>query len=739
MSDKTKPTGAPPKPLAREAMEPERANFRALLLANPNHFGGAPESGRAAAAALSQNTAYEQLVCLGLHPEGERLQAVVHLKRHVGYGGGMCGPGTPEHVRFYVRRSTGWHDLGLRSFQSHDQPGDSALPLSFALDVEFDEARRHCTTENLVHVRAILSWDLEPPANQADWLPPWGNRLEARVQIAARQRFRIHELIDEKLLALDPALAPLVDTQAVLPLAPKPSALDYATLKQRYTRANVPPHRSGMLAARRLLAQPLSLASTVGAKELVTDIGAIQKALLATQGNTTFEELTCVGYNPETRLLNGVIALKRANGYSGGLCEAGSTEHVSFWVWQAGAWQSLGHAQVNVHDLTAISPERPVHYAVFRAANLPEAACQDVRGLRLRAILSWQTQVTDPDQVPVWGNVLDTHVQPVIGTATGGDARPRVMRINRVSLGSIDSAGFAGPSTVSGDCGGGDDSPFGGPLFIEGDLTLKSDAYFDPATGAVLPGQHPPGYQVWVGKVGAPKTQLTNAFDIAVFPVNPPATQPAVTVKQELQPSGVYLYREGLIQAVNPRTLARWQAGGLEEGAYDIEIRMFVWNGSAYVPLASPTAVVTQRVYLYNGFEHKELHADGTEFTAQSPRLTLGIDPPGGDCGTFPVGTPVSGTYKVEDRFFGSFHLALVPITVGGVPQPAPPVMPSTPQVYPAVGNNGTSGTWTLDTTDMTPCGYTVVLSASDRALVGDGCHGHSNQVAVGFCLQPKS
>ena len=48
----------------------------------------------------------------------------------------------------------------------------------------------------------------------------------------------------------------------------------------------------------------------------------------------------------------------------------------------------------------------------------------------------------------------------------------------------------------------------------------------------------------------------------------------------------------------------------------------------------------------------------------------------------------------------------------------------------------GMSGTWTLATNGMTPCGYTIVLGAWDRALVGNSCVGHYNQIGVGFCLR---
>lgn len=771
MKDKEKAergSAAPDKKTAAVKVEQERASFKTLLLANPNYFGNMPELGFPAVKVMSQKTSYEELTCIGLHPEGNRLQAVVKVKRHSGYGGGPCTDGSVEHVRFFVRRPEpeGWHDLGVATFTSHDLPAASPLPVSYSVETDMDEARRYCTVENVVEVRGILSWNLEPPAGDAGWNPPWGNVLDVRVQVAPRSPIGLPlaTLIEDKLLTIDPSILKAVNLQGTIQAADAPEPA-YAVLKEKYQGTDVPGHRFGFTQAQKLLDKPLSAALLAGMAvkdrkrgsvkaikaealpaigevadlTLASDLAGIFGNLFKTKGNTTFEQLDCVGYNPETRMLNGVITVKKNSGYSGDLCDPGSTEYVGFWVYHGGAWHSLGTAQVRVHDLAGVSPAKPVRYAVFRGANLPEVLCNDLTGLPLRAILSWQTPPTGPDFDPVWGNVVDTHVQPIITDVPIGDQRVRLMRINRVTITTIDSSGFAQFSDVAGDCSNGNDSPFGGPLYVEGDLTLKSDVYFNPHTGAILPGQHPPAYQVWVHKVGSPAapTQLTNSFNIAVFPVNPPPGSPAVTVTQAVQSFGgaqYYLYREGVIQAVNPRMLAVWEAAGLEEGAYDVEVKGFVWSGGTYVPLATPSQI--KQVYVYNGYPHTELDASGGTFMIRRPQLELSIDPPVGDCGDVKVGETITGQYRVRDNFFGSLDIRIVPITLGGVPQPINPVIPPGPILYPAAGTKGTSGTWKVSTKGMTPCGYTIVLDSWDRALVGDSCRGHYNQVGVGFCLR---
>ena len=41
-------------------------------------------------------------------------------------------------------------------------------------------------------------------------------------------------------------------------------------------------------------------------------------------GSILWEQLTCVGYNPDTSKLEAVVAIKLPTGYSGGLCTNGS-------------------------------------------------------------------------------------------------------------------------------------------------------------------------------------------------------------------------------------------------------------------------------------------------------------------------------------------------------------------------------------------------------------------------------
>ena len=760
--DRTKATA--PAPAADSKVPAERTSFKNLILGNPNYFGTFTKFPGKVIKPFSGNTSFEELACLGLNPGPAILEAVVNIKQHSGYGTDACGPGTTEYVRFFVQDASGWHDLGLSKVNVYDVSG--VLPLSYSVSVPFTEARKFCGTENIVHVRAILSWEWEPTPGDPNFIPVWGNVVNARVQVAPRLLFEVPivDLIAQKAISIDPGILKDVNVSQALPALP-PKPLGYGELKALYATTKVPSHRFGYSDAVKLengsitralpalaataatnvppqsaaKAQPLGFASLLAGDELA----GIFAGLAATIGDTTYEQLTCAGYNPQTRALEGVIQVKQASGFSGGLCSHGSTEYVSFFAFFGGVWNALGTAQVQVHDLASATPANPISYAVFRISNLTSMPCATLAGVPLRAILSWQTPPTGPGFVPVWGNVINTHVQPQIAAVESEELR--LMRIGRVTITGIGNAtGLANPTGVAGDCAG-NDSPFGGETIAEGDFLPKIDV-FDHVTGAVLAGAKPIIYQAWVTPSGGSPSQLTNAFGIELFP--PSAMLPVFMMQSVVPapgpvPSGVpgteyYRYMESDLQAVNPRTLAVFEAGGLAEGDYTLEIRGFKWNGLNYVAVPPKSKMI----HVYNGYPHLELTAVGTLVQEFRPEVAITITAPSGDCGDVVVGDTISGSYSVADNFFSEVTVALVPITVGGVPQPENAVVLSNANsgtsavVYDGTNTFGTSGTFTLSTTGMTPCGYTILLQAWDRALVSSSCTGHYNDMGVGFCLR---
>ena len=739
----------------------ERTNFKKLLLSNPNFFGTFPNLGKIVKA-ISGDTTFEQLTCVGLYPGeifgGGRLEGVINIKQHSGYGTNPCGAGTTEFVRFFVQDGAGWHDLGLGSVQVYDIPG--ALPLSYAVSVDFNEPRKFCSTENILNVRAILSWNLEPTAGDPNFIPVWGNVLNARVQVQKQLLIPLKELVATKAVALEPAVLAGLDLKQSIP-AEEPKELTFAELKTLYANTKVPTHRFGFSEVLKLQGGSIRKAinqttnvikaaettkapveSTAGLLAGI-NIADILKQIELLAGDTSFEQLTCAGYNPQTRTLEGVIQVKQSSGFSGSLCTAGSTEYVSFFAFVGGAWQSLGTAQVKVYDLAAVTPGNPISYAVFRVSNVTEMLCNDLTGVPLRAILSWQTPPTGPDFIPTWGNIVNTHIQPQIVNVDPGTELMRLMRIGRVSIIGIGNVtGLANPTGVAGDCSG-HDSPFGGSPTVTGDFIPRVDV-FNHVNGSVVPGGRPIIYQAWIIPPAGPAFQLTNSFGIQLYPPlgpvggvfhNQTATAAPAPVVGHGPGDVYYTYMESDLQAVEPRTLAVFNAGALPEGNYTIQIRGFKFVAGNYVAITPQSKMI----HVYNGFPHTELTAGGGSISVQRPQLAITLDPPFKDCGDVVVGDTITGHYSVTDLFFGSATIRMLPITIAGIPQPINPVILNTGGSsigYDGTNTNGVSGTFTLSTAGLSPCGYTILLQSSDRALVSDSCSGHYNELGVGFCLR---
>jgi hypothetical protein len=759
------------------AFHQERTNFKFNLLKNPNYYGTFPGLGDVINE-INYNTTFEELVCLGLNPgtgfEAEgTLEAVVQINLGNGYDSGPCSGGSTEWVRFYVEDGSTWTDLGATGVTVYNLPG-SNFPVSYSVSIDLPHVKKFCTSENILNVRAILSWEFEPPANQPNFVPVWGNAIDARVQIAPAFFFEvpIASLISSKLIKVDPLVEASIDLKETLPAKPL-HPLSFAELKNLYGKTDIPQHRFGFAAASKLEAVPVEkLISVASANQglkvspanlnISAELAAILAAIEDLNGDTTYEQLTCAGYNPETRTLEAVISINLNAGYSGGLCTAGSFEYVSFFAFFGGVWNALGTAQVNVHDLNAVQPGNPVNYAVFRLSNLTSEVCESLTAVPLRAILSWQVVPTGPDFIPVWGNVLDTFVQPQIATVQGAGAK--ILRIGDVGVEGIqnsvnpDLSGdwLANPTGVAGDCNNADDSPFGGSILIEADLNPKPSGSFDPVTGVVLPGAHPIIYQVFITPPSGPSFQLTNQFGLGVFPINAPIADPEVTITQQAiapygpvnNPSGpplYYTYYESADgQLTDPRAAAWFAAGGLPQGNYTVAIDAFAWDGAMYQPIAP----VSWTFYVYNGFDYPDPAA---------PQDTLGLIS-AADCGNISSGAVITGQYSVTDDFFGEVTIAMTQVYISNVPVAMPTVYLSNansgPQtvVYDGTNTFGTSGTFTIYTGNYDPnkdpsnngqpnqtplpaCGYTIQLTAWDRALVDTSCNHHESQEAVGFCL----
>jgi len=684
-----------------------RSEQHRLLAVNPNHFGNLVDVDLAPALSIVTETAFEQLTCIGFNPASDTLEATVVVKRSSGYGGDLCSNGSPEWVRFHLSYDEGatWEDVGLGSFTAHDIPdsqdcsGQSTKPLVYTVAFPVtDPHRKRCSTPVLPLVRAILSWQVQPPAGQPDWLPVWGNRLDGRIQIRPRPSIfqDVTDLLDLDVVKLPPWY------KDVLPLAipepdPAPFSLEQAATLAR--KGKVPAHRFAAPAlaeaqAAGFQSQEGLLATSKAFAALDLDLSSILDLWDKDAGDTTYEQLDCLGLDYHRDLLVSTLRIKKPSGFSGPPCSAGSTEYVAFWVDYGNTcqWTYVGTSQVVVHDYDPM-PDDGLHYWVGVPAGTAEYArsCKEPRIGKVRAVLSWNTppSTTDPHAIPRWGNAIETHVEipPRRRPPTKG---PEIRALGRIPVESIDIAGTG--LTVSGatfiEFGSPADS-LGRPCPFGGAVTFH--AYANDAFAAA-------GHRyraVWrpAGSSGT-GTPVTDPFVTGFFPV----------VTRTPDPDGFHDY---LSTALNPMgQLAAWRTKGVVvDGVYEVRLEMADAGGN---PLGR-TAWHRIRV------DNTEPDADITFLSATS-------------CNKATPGDLVSGTFVATDPFFGHFALVTKPLSL------APP----SPTHTPALTTSPTSsGTWSLQTDGTwAQCGYVVELWVYDRSIVNSvPWQQNVGYDDIGFCL----
>lgn len=704
-------------------VEPERLQFRALILKNPNYFGNLNVAAFEPVKIIKSNTSYEELKCVGYNPDFKRLEAVVHIKQQSGYGTGICSNGTPEYVRFYIdwNNNGTWTDLGIASFTAYNIPG--AKPLEYDVTLNIDPREKFCFTENLPKVRAILSWNNPPPAGMPNFNPVYGNVSESRIQIDSRRIFLPKDLIETiKIPKNIPELQPLLENAEQPIVLSKPKDLSLVQLKELYKDKGVPAHRYAFKEVSTMISKPEPFEQFVSPEtkgihpELGIKFSDIIDAIISTDGDTRYEELTCVGLNTDMDTLAGIIKVKLSSGYSGGLCSAGSKEYVAFWIdWNDGAgWTYAGTTSVNVHDINSI-PSEGLHYSVFLPINSISKRRPCFFGARtpkVRAILSWQVPPPpgNPNFVPRWGNREETIVQIKSGFSTPGHT-PFIETVGNMSVERIDNlTGQAnGPAVGAGFTA--IDSPFGGLVVITGHIANPPDVL-----GA---GSIPFKYRVRVSDDGGLNWQtLNNKFPIWLTELVNGVWSGPVPDTQIADSDGWYTYKEDLTggpsnpqRFVSQNVLAQWITGGSMTGLWKIMIE-------AKDPVTN---------VIYPGTQVVTIRLDN-----KAPEVNIAITSGGGACADFTIGDVISGTYSVSDEHFGSLNISVEP-NLGGAVFTNPM---SLPRSYPTVPTTGESGSWSLDTTLMPRCGYVVRITVSDRTIVNSGSIGWWNAAVVGLCLR---
>jgi hypothetical protein len=704
-------------PAARKPPK-ERTQFRQLLLANPNYFGTLAESDLPVVSAMEGNTTYEEITCVGYQPQFKRLEAVVHVKLPFGYGGGLCSPGTPEFVRFYLSNDDGatWQDLGVVSFQAYDVPGDK--PLEYDVTLQVDPEEHCCDQENLPLVRAILSWNLAPPAGDPDFTPPWGNVVDARIQIAPLVPSTIWELL--KCAKLEPPeIYDLYELGTPIELG-KPKPLAAPQLFELYQGTKVPEHRFLTAEIEKFVAkaaqyETLSLPTAKAPwSEFEINLEKAISAYVATDGNTDFEELKCVGLNRDQDALVGVLTVKQSSGYSGNQCTGGSLEYVAFWVdWGDGAgWTYAGTTSVAVYDIAGI-PAEGLQYSVFLPLNsfARRQPCTDgALTPRVRATLSWQTPPppADPDWVPTWGNREETLVQVLAGPSVPANT-PFIETVGSMAVSSIDTTtGLAsGPAVAVGFTA--NDSPFGGQIFLTGHIANPPNTFGG--------GAAPLKYKVYVSSDGGTTwSPVATSFTIWISELSGAVWSGPTPQTQAPDLDGWYTYWEDIsapdMRFVAQNVLARWDTGPTMSGLWKIKMEAKDVLNNVY----AGSQVITVRL------------------DNEGPTASIAITSGGGPCGDFHIGDVISGTYSVSDNaHFGTLSFSVLP---GGGAFTSPPLPRGYEDPVNPVPTTGENGTWDFDTSGMTPCGYVLNLRAWDRTIVNSGTIGWEAADTDGFCLK---
>ena len=169
-------------------------------------------------------------------------------------------------------------------------------------------------------------------------------------------------------IKLPPHLAEVLDLET--PIKAKARSLGAVELARLYREADVPVHRYAFKELSSFVSSPMPLSAEAFTSLLPgikLDQSIVDLLFPKTDGDTSFEELRCIGLDPNTPdTLVGVVQVKKPSGYSGGPCTDGSREYVTFWADfdGNGSFETcLGTAGVTVYDLSGF-PAGGVYYAV---------------------------------------------------------------------------------------------------------------------------------------------------------------------------------------------------------------------------------------------------------------------------------------------------------------------------------------------------------------------------------------
>jgi hypothetical protein len=134
-------------------------------------------------------------------------------------------------------------------------------------------------------------------------------------------------------------------------------------------------------------------------------------ASVSNLGSTFYEEMPCVGYDPQRRQFAAPIKIKQTFGF-GPAPLPGSREHVLHCVADAaGILRPVGRD--SVHLSNALNQSPTWQFAVISNANenLQTIYPLDQTTRRAKSILSWALAPTNCNYTPIWGNAVNYRIR----------------------------------------------------------------------------------------------------------------------------------------------------------------------------------------------------------------------------------------------------------------------------------------------------------------------------------------
>jgi hypothetical protein len=681
---------------------PERKQFQAMLAKNINYFGNIPGSKLKPVYKLISDVTYEQLTCVGYNPDTENMEATFAVKKPTGYSGDLCSAGSPEFIRFYLDHhdGAGFIDQGCVVVNVHDIPsskdcsGNSIFPINYVATLKKKpSASSFCDTPKLPTLRAILSWNNEPPVNSPGWHPAWGGVMDCDVQLKPKSKpFHLHDFDLSKyfeLAAVSPnltikQLSELVEFN-IHDIIPQPDPPPFHELVKKYSKANVPASRFAYKTIHNMIKFPAS-EITMQNKTILSGLKIEYESLIdkfgvlfpvdKSKANVDYEELECVGLDYNTENLVATIKIKKKAGYSGTLCDAGSKEYVAFWIdWNDSCkWQYLNTVELKVHDINMPGDHLCYSVALPLDATFHRKKCVNPKVLRVRGVLSWNVapSTTDPDHLEYYGNRVDTHVQIKPGPEINpGDLFPWYNIIGGIDVSHVDDVtGLTKP----------------GSFFAYNGLSVPTGASFGGVI--VLNGPTFPGHRYRV-KITKPDSTFYYAMDTFVVVGWLPVAPYVQFTTQTPDINGYYNF-------LNP-----------DQNTLNVLSR--------FTPVGEDKLTVEMEVEGVIGTFVKTIQMDNTY-----PVVQLQVND-NGDCSHFKKGDTITGHYYVNDLniWYWSFWSTYGGNATGTVNTPA------APGTAFSIGTGPTSY----------PCG-TFGLYAVDKTIVNSQSVGHEVSTQYNVCLK---